>query len=398
MHVHVDPAPVVVPPVGRMGEHRAGGEVGALAPADRLEGAHQPVQVTRPDDHVDVGRAAPGWPQAGQQGRPLDVEEVDARTLGEVLDHRMSEVDPGRHGDADGVVAEVSALTSPIQPSCPHGASTSPRLRRMTFAEFVRMTRAYLWLLVLLTALGAGVMIAKTSREPVLYSARRLGHRQGRLLELGRRGAGQRVARLRQGRPVRRPGGHHAGRREGRGRARTRRRPPAIAGRFSASVDTDVNLLSVQAVGTTPEEARDLANTVVEAVAEVAEDIENTGRPANAKGETLVQVVPLEQAQLPGAPFTPDYQQAAMKGAGGGLVLAYRLPHRPAHGRPQDPVGQGRRDRHRRLRHRDHPQGRGHSRAATAASVATSGRRPRRSASCAPTCASSTWTTPRAAS
>ena len=195
----------------------------------------------------------------------------------------------------------------------------------MTFAEFVRMTRAYLWFLVLLTALGAGVMIAKTSREPVLYSAGasgivKVGYSSSAGEELGNASLASDKAALYVVLVGTTPVAEKVVEKLG-----LEVDPSAIAGRFTASVDTDVNLLTVQAVGTTPEEARDLANTVVEAVAEVAEDIENTGRPANVKGETLVQVVPLEQAQLPGAPFTPDYRKAAMKGAGGGLALAYLL-------------------------------------------------------------------------
>ena len=97
--------------------------------------------------------------------------------------------------------------------------------------------------------------------------------------------------------------------------------PGAIAGRFSPSVDASVNALTVTAIGSTPTEARDLANAVVDAVVVVAREIE-TGE-ANPRGEGLVRIVRVEEAQLPGAPFTPDYNRAAMKGAIGGLGLAY---------------------------------------------------------------------------
>ena len=87
-----------------------------------------------------------------------------------------------------------------------------------------------------------------------------------------------------------------------------------------------------------------------------------------------------------------------MKGALGGLVLAYALLI-------------ARRMIDRRIRSvKDVEEATGSSvigiipkvdvarSRATAASAATSARRPRRSASCAPTCASSTSTTPRAGS
>lgn len=195
----------------------------------------------------------------------------------------------------------------------------------MTFAEFVRMTRAYLWFLVLLTLLGAGVMIALTSREPVLYSAGasgivKVGYSSSAGEEMSNQSLASDKAALYVALVGTTPVAERVVEKLGLDVDAS-----AIAGRFTASVDTDVNLLTVQAVGTTPEEARDLANTVVEATAEVAEEIENTGRPANSKQQSLVQVVPLEQAQLPGAPFTPDYRKAALKGAGAGLVLAYLL-------------------------------------------------------------------------
>ncbi len=195
----------------------------------------------------------------------------------------------------------------------------------MTFAEFVRMTRAYLWFLALLTALGAGLMIAKASREPVLYSAGASG-----IVKVGfSRSAGEEMnnqtlasdkAALYVALVSTTPVAERVVDKLGLDTD-----PSAIVGRFSASVDTDINLLTVQAIGTTPEEARDLANIVVEAVAEEADEIENTGRPAGSKEAALVQVVPLEQAEVPGAPFTPDYRNAALKGAGGGLVLAYAI-------------------------------------------------------------------------
>ena len=45
----------------------------------------------------------------------------------------------------------------------------------MTFGDFVRLTRAYVWVLIGCTVLGALLMVAKTTREPVLYSATSAG-------------------------------------------------------------------------------------------------------------------------------------------------------------------------------------------------------------------------------
>lgn len=193
----------------------------------------------------------------------------------------------------------------------------------MTFGDFVRLSRAYMWVLIGCTVLGALLMMAKTTRDPVLYSATSSG-----LVKVGNAataGEEQGNAQLAEDKanlyaflvsktPVAERVVDDLG---------LDVPPSAIAGRFSASVDATVNALTVSAVGSTPEEARDLANAVIDAVVVVAQEIE-TGESA-PKGEPLTRIVPLEEAQLPGAPFTPDYRMAAMKGAAGGLALAYAV-------------------------------------------------------------------------
>ncbi len=185
----------------------------------------------------------------------------------------------------------------------------------MTFADFVRLSRAYVWVLIGCTILGALLMIAKTTREPVLYSATssglvRVGNAQTAGEEQGNSQLAEDKANLYAFLVSKTPVAQEVIDELGLDVP-----PAAIAGRFSASVDASVNSLTISAVGTTPEEARDLANAVVDAVVVVAEDVDG--------GNGLTKIIPLEEAQLPGAPFTPDYQRAAMKGAAGGLGLAY---------------------------------------------------------------------------
>ncbi|GAA5108094.1 polysaccharide biosynthesis tyrosine autokinase [Alloalcanivorax gelatiniphagus] len=193
----------------------------------------------------------------------------------------------------------------------------------MTFGDFVRLSRAYVWVLIGCTVLGALLMIAKTTREPVLYSATSSGLvRVGNAATAGEEQGNAQLAEDKAGlyaflvskTPVAAQVVEDLG---------LEVPPEAIAGRFSASVDASVNALTVTAIGSTPEEARDLANAVVDAVVVVAQEIE-TGE-ANPKEAPLTRIVPLEEAQLPGAPFTPDYRGAAMKGAIGGLGLAYAV-------------------------------------------------------------------------
>ncbi|MBI4899931.1 MAG: polysaccharide biosynthesis tyrosine autokinase [Actinobacteria bacterium] len=185
----------------------------------------------------------------------------------------------------------------------------------MTFADFVRLSRAYVWVLIGCTILGALLMIAKTTRDPVLYSATasglvRVGNATSAGEEQGNNQLAEDKANLYAFLVSKTPVAQ-----EVVDELDLDVPPGAIAGRFSASVDASVNSITISAIGTTPAEARDLANAVVDAVVVVAEDVDG--------GSGLTTIIPLEEAQLPGAPFTPDYENAAMKGAIGGLGLAY---------------------------------------------------------------------------
>ena len=193
----------------------------------------------------------------------------------------------------------------------------------MTFGDFVRLSRAYVWVLVGCTVLGALLMMAKTTRDPVLYSATSSGLvKVGNATSAGEEQGNAALAEEKAGlyaflvssMPVAEKVVDELG---------LDVPPSEIAGRFSATVNADVNALTITAIGSTPEEARDLANSVVDSVVEYAQEID-TGQ-SNPKQEPLTRIVPVEPAELPTAPFTPDYGKAAMKGAAGGLALAYAV-------------------------------------------------------------------------
>lgn len=191
----------------------------------------------------------------------------------------------------------------------------------MTFGDFVRLSRAYVWVLIGCTVLGAALMVAKTTQDPVLYSATssglvRVGQAESAAEETGNASVAEDKANLYAFLADTTPVAEQVVEDLGLDVP-----PSAIAGRFSATVDSNVNAITISAIGTTPEEARDLANAVVGAVVVVAQQIE-TGEQ-NPRGEPLTKIIPLSPAELPGAPFTPDYRAAAMKGAIGGLALAY---------------------------------------------------------------------------
>lgn len=88
-----------------------------------------------------------------------------------------------------------------------------------------------------------------------------------------------------------------------------------VAGRLTATVAPSSALMQVTATGSTPEAARDLANASLEATAAVVGELE--GR------DSAVRVVPLEDAQLPMSPTSPDLTKNLLVGGLIGLALAY---------------------------------------------------------------------------
>ncbi len=399
-HVHVDPAPVVVPPVGGVGEDRAGGEVGALLPADRLErrrpAACRWLGRTRTSTSLDW---RPSARSPGRTAGPLRWSRSMPRGR-----RRASGRPRGRGGRAprwaparpSGSLASCAHRASRRRRRCRSfdrtGAASRPRLASMTFGDFVRLSRAYVWVLIGCTILGALLMIAKTTREPVLYSATSSGLVRVGNATHGGRGAGQRAARRGQGQPLRLPRLHDAGRRAGRRRARPRRaarrdrRPVLGVGRRRASTrsPSPPSAPRPRRRATSPTRS----STPWSSSPRRSRPARRTPRSRRSRASCRSR-----RRSCPGAPFTPDYAARGDEGRGRRPGPGLRLPDRPPPDRPPGPLGQARRGGHRRRRARHHPQGgRARPHPPRRARRPRSARR-RRSASCAPTCASSTSTT-----
>lgn len=155
----------------------------------------------------------------------------------------------------------------------------------MTFGDFVRLSRAYVWVLIGCTILGALLMMAKTTREPVLYAANASGFvKVGNATTAGEEQGNAQLAEdkanlyafLVTKLPVAQLVVDDLG---------LDVPPSAIAGRFSASVDTTVNVLTVTANGDSPQDAQDLANSVINAVVIYAAQVDNGG--TTPKGDPL---------------------------------------------------------------------------------------------------------------
>jgi succinoglycan biosynthesis transport protein ExoP len=196
----------------------------------------------------------------------------------------------------------------------------------VTLLEFLRLTRAHALFLLGMLTLGVVAAFLVTLQQPVLYSATSTG-----LVKLAPgSSAGEEMGNLSLARekassyqalvttvPVAERVVDNLG---------LDVPPEAIVGRFSASVDSSSGqILRISASAPTPEEARDLANSVVRATAAEAQELEAIGTPEGAPRSDLVQVVPLEQAGLPRTPYSPNYVVNLLVGAAAGLVVGYLL-------------------------------------------------------------------------
>lgn len=93
--------------------------------------------------------------------------------------------------------------------------------------------------------------------------------------------------------------------------------PGDVAGRLNAQVVPGSALIRVTAVSDRPETAAELANSALQATADVAQEIEGNNSP--------VRVIPLEDAQVPGAPSSPNTRMYLLIGAAIGLVSGYAV-------------------------------------------------------------------------
>ena len=192
----------------------------------------------------------------------------------------------------------------------------------MTVLDFVRLTRAHLLSLVVLTLVGAGAAYAITVRMPEVYLADASGY-----VVVGgdRQSTGDGLAATTLG-------GSKADSYLPlvTGRAVAQRAieatgidasPAEVAARVDATVAPNSVILKVRATGPTPEESRMLADAVIAATAEEADRIEQVGAN-NPRSDPLVQIVPIEAA-LPGARIAPIPQRNVLVGAFVGLLVGY---------------------------------------------------------------------------
>lgn len=193
----------------------------------------------------------------------------------------------------------------------------------MTLIDFVRLTRANLWRLLLAAAIGAGLAYGYALTLPKVYSADASGY-------VVTSTAAQTAGELFQNSAI------SESRAESyltlvNSRAVAARiveklnldvAPAEIAGRLSASVQPQSVIMKIQAVGPTPEQARDVADAAMEATALEASRLE-MGGALRTDQEPIIKIIPVETALLPTAPVAPDLDKYRTAGGLAGIGLAY---------------------------------------------------------------------------
>ena len=195
----------------------------------------------------------------------------------------------------------------------------------MTVLDFVRLTRANVKTIFVMFSLGLLISFLYTTREPVVYTATSQGYvvvDSGGTVSENFSGSTLAQAKVKQ----------YAGL-VGSTRVASgviddlglKASPAEIAGRFSAVPSEDAPTLTIFATAPTPEEARNLANSVIGSLATEAADLESAARPSGAPATSPVKLVPSEQAALPSRPTSPSYPVNLLAGGLVGIVLGYAL-------------------------------------------------------------------------
>lgn len=98
--------------------------------------------------------------------------------------------------------------------------------------------------------------------------------------------------------------------------------PDAAAASLSASLDPNAPIITATATAGTSQQAQQLANAAVEAVAQEAERLETGGNDA---AQAQVVLVPYQTANAPSAPIAPDRRKFLAIGAVAGLAIALSI-------------------------------------------------------------------------
>ena len=204
----------------------------------------------------------------------------------------------------------------------------------MTILEFLRTTRANLWLLIIGIVVGAAAGFGYASFQPKVYAASSSGY-----VTVGESGtvdvlSGSSAAKERARSYAAIVSSEAVAQKIKQNNPELSLTTGQIRGSLTAAAGENAALITVNAKASSPKNAQLLANGALQATADYIKEIEQN--PGNAQalvngdstaaspaGGNTVRVIPLNNASVNPPLVAPNYQQNTLTGAGTGLVLVY---------------------------------------------------------------------------
>ncbi len=189
----------------------------------------------------------------------------------------------------------------------------------MTLLDFVRLTRANVRLIFVVFSLGLLAAFLWTLTRPVVYASTATGQvfvgSSGNIGDISASlGLSQKKADVYSA---------YVGSTPVRDRVATSLdiEPGLVS--LAGSSDPITSSVVVTAFASTPELAQRLAGAGVEATRDEAREIEDKSLPQGSTQTSLVRLEPVNNASLPGAPFSPSYSRNLFFGGLAGILLGY---------------------------------------------------------------------------
>ncbi len=193
----------------------------------------------------------------------------------------------------------------------------------MTLGDFVRMVRTNLRLIFIFASLGLLFGFFQAARQPVQYTATSLGYVVSSAGELDAGSNSLAMGKL----PIYASVVGTAPVAEGVIKILKLNTTPAdIASRFAVSASDAAPMMTISAVAGTPQEAKALADAVIQATSDEVRRLDTYSRGQGAANvSSAVSLIPQSTAALPGSPSSPNYPVTMMLGAGVGALLGLLL-------------------------------------------------------------------------
>lgn len=192
----------------------------------------------------------------------------------------------------------------------------------MTLLDAVRIARRFWMTIVACILLGVGLAAAYAASQPRLYTASSEAYvsvaSSGGTADVSSASVGANVAAAKATAYADLTKSGDVANRV-KERLNLSESPAAITNSISFEVQPTSPRIQVFVTSTSPQKAKDIADTVVGATAEVASYIDSGGQADSG----VVQMMPVTSAVVPTTPSSPDVQKLLLIGFAGGVVLAW---------------------------------------------------------------------------